>query len=240
MPVYYINNTVSRWYTPTSATTTTGSNWITWATTGTAATTATTTLITPTIYWYVADDWSNDNNTYTPIRAMIPSPIPDRNRQTAQRIYLATRDRARAAEDELRYYYEQQQRNQAANIRQHHAKAAQDRARELLLAHLTPAQRATFEENKWFIVEGGLSKQRYRIRDTGHMVANIDVLDVPKILGRDDHPDAIHEAKVTHRLCGHCDISEVPLYDQLLAQKMMLELDEERFLKLANRHRVVA
>lgn len=224
MPVYYINSTASRWYTPTSATTATNCNWINWATNGTAATTITTTAITPTIYWYVADDWSNDN---TWVRAQA--------RSIMTRPYIARRSRAQAAEDELRYYYEQEQRRQQSDIRRQHDQAARDRSRELLLAHLTPAQRETFDKNKWFIVEGGLSKQRYRIRDTGHMVANIDVLDDTFVLDA-----AKDQARVSHRLCGHCDINEVPLYDQLLAQKMMLELDEERFLKLANRHRVVA
>ncbi|MCK1670339.1 hypothetical protein [Bradyrhizobium sp. 150] len=218
MPLYYNNGTVSRWYMPTSATAATNCNWINWATNGTAATTITT-AITPTIYWYVADDWSNDN-TYTPVRIMTPQRV-------LARPYIARRSAVLAAEDELRYYYEQEQRSQAATIRHQHAAAARERSRELLLAHLTSAQRETFAKNKWFIVEGGLSKQRYRIRDTGHMVANIDVLgEVSDI--------------VSHRLCGHCDLNEVPLYDQLLAQKMMLELDEERFLKIANRHRVVA
>ncbi|WP_456679452.1 hypothetical protein [Bradyrhizobium sp. S3.7.6] len=115
-------------------------------------------------------------------------------------------------------------------MRAHPAEAVA-RSRELLLAHLTPAQRETFEKNKWFIVEGGLSKQHYRIRDAGHMVANIDVLSAP-LEGIDLAP--------LYRLCGHCDLGAVPLYDQLLAQKMMLEYDEERFLKLANRHRAVA
>jgi hypothetical protein len=223
MPVYYINSTSSRWsrwYAPTSATTATNTNWITWATNGTAATTITTPTI-PTIYWYVADDWSNDN-TYTPIRIMTPQRRPI----APERFYIARRTRIQAAEDELRCYYEQEQRRQQNDIRRQHDQAARDRSRELLLAHLTPAQRETFDKNKWFIVEGGLSKQRYRIRDSGHMVANIDVLgEITDI--------------VSHRLCGHCDLNEVPLYDQLLAQKMMLELDEERFLKLANRHRVV-
>jgi hypothetical protein len=96
--------------------------------------------------------------------------------------------------------------------------AARARAHALLLSHLTPAQRQTFETNKWFVVEGGRSKTRYRVRS--HACAgNIELLD---------------GERVTHRLCGHCDHT-IPLGDQLLAQKLMLELDEDEFLKLANR-----
>lgn len=96
--------------------------------------------------------------------------------------------------------------------------AARARALALLRSHLTPAQRQTFATNKWFVVEGGRSKAKYRIRS--HACAgNIEILD---------------GERVTHRLCGHCD-SSIPLGDQLLAQKLMLELDEDEFLKLANR-----
>lgn len=118
--------------------------------------------------------------------------------------------------------YERHERDHRRRIEQAHSYAAHQRALELLLQHLTPAQRETFERNKWFVVEGGKSKQRYRIHHKGHMVANIDVLD------GDD---------VTHRLCGHCDLDAVPIADQLIAQKMMLEYDEDAFLALANRHR---
>lgn len=97
-------------------------------------------------------------------------------------------------------------------------RAVKERARELLLAHLTPAQRETFEEKKWFIVIGGKTKTHYRIRDAG-VAGNIDVL----------------EGNVAfHRLCCHCNM-DIPSYDQYLAQKMSLMWDEENFLKTANR-----
>lgn len=91
-----------------------------------------------------------------------------------------------------------------------------DRARELLLSHLTEEQRATFIENKWFVVIGGRSRMRYRI-ETGHLVANVRRLD--------DNA----------RLCAHCDHS-LPMDDHLIAQKLMLEYDEDAFLAIANRH----
>jgi hypothetical protein len=102
-----------------------------------------------------------------------------------------------------------------------HGFAARKRAREWLLSLLTPDQREVFQRNKWFVVEGGKTKRRYRIRADNYLVANIDVLDGDV---------------VTHRLCAHSDLSELPLEDHLVAQKLMLESDEDEFLKIANRH----
>ena len=101
--------------------------------------------------------------------------------------------------------------------------AASKRAHEFLLDHLTPEQRKSFEKNRFFVIEGGKSKTKYRIRDAGHLVANIDVL----------YPDGTRK----NGLCGHCANHDIPLYDSLLAQKFMLETSEEEFLKIANVHR---
>jgi hypothetical protein len=111
-------------------------------------------------------------------------------------------------------------------------KGARDRARELLLSHLTLEQRETLERNKWFVVRGGKSGKLYRIRDQGSMVANIEELIVEP--QRVMLIDEVRQA--SHRLCAHCDLFKYPLGDQLLAQKLMLEIEEEAFLKIANRH----
>jgi hypothetical protein len=116
--------------------------------------------------------------------------------------------------------YRAERERQAAVVREH-KEPAQERAENLLLSHLTKQQRKTFRKNKWFIVEGGRSKQKYRIQDRGHLVANIEALDGDK---------------VKHRLCAHCDLRAIPMGDHLLAQKLMLEFDEDEFLKIANRH----
>jgi hypothetical protein len=93
------------------------------------------------------------------------------------------------------------------------------RARELLLSKLTQEQRETFERNNWFVVTGGKTNTRYRLE--GHtLIANIVVLSGDN---------------AAYRLCGHCHRS-LPMSDHLLAQKLMLEYDEEEFLKIANRH----
>lgn len=102
--------------------------------------------------------------------------------------------------------------------RRQRMEAVRTKSRELLLSHLTAAQRKTFEDNKWFIIKGGRTRQTYRIRDAGH-AGNIDVM---------------QGSKVSHRLCCHCDHS-IPVYDNMLAQKITLEYDESTFLQLANR-----
>ncbi len=133
-----------------------------------------------------------------------------RNRAVAFRIRTAEQ---RRLEEERRRIaneiYEQQQREY---------RQAVTRSRELLLAHLTKHQRETFEKNNWFIVIGGKTTRKYRVR-TRDYTANIDVYEGDKI---------------SHRLCCHC--ADVPLHDHHLAQKIALECDEERFLMTANRH----
>ncbi len=99
--------------------------------------------------------------------------------------------------------------------------AATKRAHELLLEHLTPEQRDAFTRNGWFIVQGGRTGQRYRINANRGLAGNVDVV------GRND--------RVSHRLCAHLD-SQLPMGDQLVAQKLMLEFDEDHFLRTANRH----
>jgi hypothetical protein len=106
---------------------------------------------------------------------------------------------------------------QAAEQRARHG--AGERARELLLSHLTPEQRHTFEKNDWFIVEGGRTKKKYKIYARNNSLnANVEVMGE------------------NHRLCAHCDYHTMPYNDHVLMQKVMLELDEDNFLRVANRH----
>lgn len=115
------------------------------------------------------------------------------------------------SEEQRRAYQEQLKKSEEAGAK----------AKELLLGHLTPAQKETFNKNNWFVVEGGRSKQQYRIK-AGSYSINIEVMD-----GK----------KVKHRLCAHLHYNAgVPLHDHILAQKIMLESAEDDFLKIANRH----
>lgn len=128
--------------------------------------------------------------------------------------------RVRTAEEQRQALETQRAQAEQHRIRMEQREAALVRSKELLLSHLTKDQRLTFETNRWFVVEGGRTKQRYRIRD-GSYSGNIDVL---------------NGERVSHRLCVHCLDGAVPLYDHLLAQKLHLQYDEDRLLQIANRH----
>src|SRR5215472_1635847 len=93
---------------------------------------------------------------------------------------------------------------------------ADKRAVELLMSHLDEQQLIEFNEKKSFTVEGA-SGQKYRIECAHSYSINIHVI------GK------------RHKLCAHLG-SEIPSADHFLAQKLMLEHDESRFLRLANRH----
>lgn len=98
------------------------------------------------------------------------------------------------------------------------SQAAEKRADDLLLEILTPEQRAQYQREKWFIVDGK-SGTRYRLRRA--VSGSIDVLNA--------------DGGVRHRLCAHLRDAH-PLPDHLIAQKFMLEHHEGEFLKVANRH----
>lgn len=135
--------------------------------------------------------------------------VAEHDTQEAERIQRRIAERERVQQEREAQYREDQARRAAA------IKVAHD----LLLEHLTEAQRKTFAKNGWFVVEGGRSKTQYRIR-SGSIAGNIDVMS-----GK----------RATHRLCCHAPDHVMPHGDHLLAQKMMLEYAEDDFLKIANR-----
>jgi hypothetical protein len=148
-------------------------------------------------------------------QALYRRAIAEHNEQEAARLLRLIEDRERTAAERQRLI---DQQAQTALEQQRQRAAAGDRARALLLEHLSPAQRKTFTEHGWFVVEGGRTKTRYRIRSAG-AAGNIDVL---------------QGERATARLCCHAQ-SHIPLGDQWLAQKIMLELAEDDFLRIANR-----
>jgi hypothetical protein len=100
-------------------------------------------------------------------------------------------------------------------------KLASDRAKQVLLEHLTPLQREMVEKNGWFVIEGGKSGKRYVIR-TNTIAGNIDEMDGNKVVAK---------------YCCHLP-HQYPHSDHHLTQKLMLEWDEEAFLRKANRSAV--
>lgn len=95
---------------------------------------------------------------------------------------------------------------------------AEARAEKLLVENLSLQQRLQYEKEKMFVVNGK-SGYRYRIRKG--RVANVDMID--------------RSGKIEHRLCAHPS-DAVPDYDTMLAQKLLLEDDEQRFIAVANKH----
>jgi hypothetical protein len=96
--------------------------------------------------------------------------------------------------------------------------AAQLRARELLRAHLNDEQRAEYDRRRSFVVETPRGR-RYRIKSTSSY----------NVHGEVDGIDYCVQLRSDATARG------VPLEDQMLAQKLLLELDEPRFLRIANR-----
>jgi hypothetical protein len=101
------------------------------------------------------------------------------------------------------------------------AEQAKARARQLLLDYLTPAQRTTYEANGYFVTQakGG---NRYKVTNANGLYR---VFPLPK---NSDRPWA--ELCIIPNYRG-------PVYpegDVMLSQKLMIETDEERFLKTAN------
>lgn len=178
---------------------------------GTCTSTATSTT------WTGVNTWNNQTTAtgfYQIFDAQMAAAQMQQMQIQAQQIYVAQMQMQSAPQrsTEQRMAYEEQ----IAKIEE-----AKERAKGLLLGHLTASQKETFEKNKWFVVEGGKSKQQYRIRAESHTI-NIDVMD-----GK----------KVKHKLCAHLRYdSGAPLHDHILAQKLMLESAEDDFLKIANRH----
>lgn len=94
-------------------------------------------------------------------------------------------------------------------------KNAQRRAKKLLLHHLTPKQKKTFRESQSFDIVGKDDKH-YRI--TEGTSANVRLLE---------------NGVETHTLCVVFKDYSIPIYDLMLAQKLLLESNPKAFWKIA-------
>jgi hypothetical protein len=104
-------------------------------------------------------------------------------------------------------------RTQAARIEQ-----AKLRAEEFLLENLSPAQRETYTKHKMFIVETP-RKRRYALY----------------------HAEPVHRLEGEKRVERYCiHTYGVPKEDELLGFKLLLEANEDEFLKTANATRLAA
>jgi hypothetical protein len=96
--------------------------------------------------------------------------------------------------------------------------AAERRARELLIEHLTEEQRQTLQEQFFFVVIGSRSGLRYHIQAMCGVAGNI----------------RLPEERLT--LCAHLT-GPLPLSDHLLAQKLWIEHNEPGFRAIAHSSR---
>lgn len=90
-------------------------------------------------------------------------------------------------------------------------KQARERAEQLLVSCLSPSQRQQYEENSTFTVTGQ-SGEHYTIHSFS----------------------AYNVTSPTWSFCA--GPQDVPICDQMLAQKLMLETEEVQFLRIANKH----
>ena len=101
-------------------------------------------------------------------------------------------------------------------------KKIEDKSKRLLLKNLTKAQKIVFKQTETIPVVGKSGK-RYRI--TKRSAYGVEVLD--------------KKGKLTHKMCFQLDSSKnCPIYDQMLAQKLVLEADEKKAWKVANVQKV--
>lgn len=91
------------------------------------------------------------------------------------------------------------------------------KAEELLVKNLSAEQKAEWAKGKFFMVTGGTTGVRYKL--TMHRTYGIETFLYGRKIGK---------------LCVVTKDTRIPLCDQLLAQKLLIETDEKAFVALAN------
>jgi hypothetical protein len=204
-------------YTTTTAGACGAQTWTIWVV-GDSGTSATTNTITTTSNHI----WTAWNSASTASTMTITSNGTDATTWTvwnevvsapARRISAEERRRWRAREQEQRRRHEEEQRER---------KEAEAKAETLLLKALTPEQREDYRRRKCFHLHTG--GKRYRI-ERGWQ-GNVKLVD-----------DAERQLA---SYCIHPRDHRIPVADNLLAQKLLLEADEQEFRRIANETRRAA
>lgn len=139
--------------------------------------------------------------------------------QSGQRVIQARQTPQEAAEANRRM----EEYREGKKVEAERYRAAKERAEGLLYENLSDEQRAEIKRSKFFVVTGGKTGRRYKINAEGGLSGNVHEIDDSGVLKR--------------RLCAHIDhAANAPIFDHILAQKLMLEYEEEAFLKVANDH----
>lgn len=196
---------------PITTATTTWRGWVS----STCTSTATTGTADPWIIWV-------DNSTCATTTTCTSTDVTAWT--TWIRVYDDTcpaRRQTRREAAEVRRREKEYQERQKAEAERY--RAAKERAEGLLYEHLTDEQRAEIKRHKFFVVRGGKTGRKYKINADGGLAGNVHELDEAGALKR--------------RLCAHIShAANAPIFDHLLAQKLMLEYQEEDFLRVANDH----
>ena len=125
------------------------------------------------------------------------------------------------AENYNAYFYDGVGRIPYEHITWGAPKPQNPRAEKLLLSQCDDAQKKQYKKHNWIIVYGHDTGTKYRIRHDSQI--NVDVLDGDTVL---------------YRLCTVADIilnGRMPIEDNMLAQKTLIELNECEFLDKAIR-----
>lgn len=101
-----------------------------------------------------------------------------------------------------------------------------NKAEALFFSYLTENQKRTYLQdiNPYIIVKGNVTKTHYRIWTSNYSSGNINAI----------NENEYKRGKILSTK-SYCLVSRypVPIWDTFLAQKLMIECDEERFLKIA-------
>lgn len=201
----------------TSAATTTGTTKVIWANWVTASNTITTSASTDTI-WRI---WSDSTNTTASITTTAATdtiwPIwVNQSIQTIRPVGAPISPQVAAEAAAERARRDEAYRAQRAEEDRKRA-LADERARQLLVSVLSDQQKKDLANNGYFFVDAP-SGRRYRI-DKGRS-GNVKVID--KVTG-----------VWTESLCIH-QRDDVPVYDTMVMQKLLIETAEDEFRKVAN------
>jgi hypothetical protein len=124
---------------------------------------------------------------------------------------------------ELRYEAERKIREEAALKEAERQRLSNEKALELLMEVLDEGQQAMMRKDGSFVVIGQKTGKKYRIKKG--LVGNVELLD--------------DGDKTFERWCFHVPYG-IPEHDNMVAQKLMLELHEEDAIRMANKTRVNA
>jgi hypothetical protein len=189
--------------------------WVSWVDATSNSSTAMTTSSGATVWtcWnngYATTASTNTSDTWT-IWATSGTVLTV-SHQPARQLTAEEIEQNRIATEERNRQYQE-----AEAKRKQEREAADAKAKELLVVFLTPSQRQALETMHAIALES-ITGKKYRIRKG--WAGNIDELD--------------DKGEVVATLCVHPN-EAVPEYDNMLAQMLMIQTDEARLLRTANR-----